>query len=107
MNDPQLDDFEVWFKKQIASNLPEDAHFTSQVLTKLAASQKHSRSNSETWTSLSWLVCMVAVATVLMQFLSQIDTETLSGPILESLALILVLLLASWQCQVKLALEFE
>jgi hypothetical protein len=50
---------------------------------------------------------MVAAATVLMQFLSQIDTETLSGPILESLALILVSLLASWQCQVKLALEFE
>jgi hypothetical protein len=50
---------------------------------------------------------MVAAATVLMQFLIQIDTETLSGPILESLALILVLLLASWQFQIKLPLEFE
>ncbi len=107
MNDPQLDEFEDWFKKQIASNLPEDAHFTSQVLTKVAASQNHSRSDSETWTSLSWMVCMVAAATVLMQFLIQIDTETLSGPILESLALILVLLLASWQFQIKLPLEFE
>lgn len=107
MNDPQLDEFEHWFKSQIANTSVDDAAFTHQVLVKVNASQVQTTNDSEKWTVISWLVCMLSVATLLTQSLGQIQIETLSGPILKSLLLVCILLLASWQCQARWMREFE
>jgi hypothetical protein len=107
MNDPQLDEFELWFKSQIANTLEDDATFTHQVLVKVGASQAQTANDLEKWTVTSWLVCMLSVATLLTQSLGQIETETMSGPVLQSLLLVCILLLASWQCQARWMREFE
>lgn len=107
MNDPQLDEFELWFKSQIANTLDDDATFTHQVLVKVSALQVETANDTEKWTVASWLVCMLSVATLLTQSLSQIETESLSGPVLQSLLLVCILLLVSWQCQARWMREFE
>lgn len=99
MNDPQLDEFEIWFKNQIAATLKEDPNFTHQVLQKVAVAQIDIENDTEQWTRMSWLFCVLGTAILLMQSLVHIEPESLSGPVLQSLGLIGVLLLASWQCQ--------
>lgn len=107
MNDPELHDFENWFKDQLTQTLAEDEDFTRKILSKIEATQRDEVIESDTWTNLSWLVCMISVATLLLQSLSQIETETLSGPVLQSLGLVGVLWLVSWQWQSKWLREFE
>jgi hypothetical protein len=107
MKDPELEKFEIWLKDHIENSLEEDAFFTQQVLAKIENTPSHSVIDSENWTIVSWLLCMVALGTLLMQSLNQIQPETLTGPVLESLALLVVLALASWQCQAHWNSEFE
>lgn len=107
MNDPELHDFENWFKNQLTQTLAEDEDFSRQILSKIAATQRDDPIESDPWTNLSWLVCMISVATLLLQSLSQIETETLSGPVLQSLSLVGVLWLVSWQYQARWLREFE
>ena len=107
MKDPELEKFEIWLKDQIENSLEKDAFFTQQVLAKIVNTPSHSVIDSENWTIVSWLLCMVALGTLLMQSLNQIQPETLTGPVLESLVLLFVLALASWQCQAHWNSEFE
>jgi hypothetical protein len=99
MNEPQLDEFEIWFKNQISGMLQEDEHFTQAVLQKVAVTQTAATQDTDNWTSVSWLFCVLGIAILLMQSLTHIEPEPLAGPVLQSLGLVGALLLASWQCQ--------
>ena len=107
MKDPELEKFENWLKDHIENSLDEDVFFTQRVLAKIDNMPSHSAIDSENWTVVSWLLCMVALGTLLMQSLNQIQPETLTGPVLESLTLLVVLALAGWQCQAHWNSEIE
>lgn len=107
MKDPELEKFETWLKDQIENSLEDDAFFTQKVLAKIESTTSHSAIDSENWTVVSWLLCMVALGTLLMHSLNQIQPETLTGPVLESLTLLVILTLASWQCQSHWSRQFE
>jgi hypothetical protein len=102
MNDSGLENFETWFKEELKALEPLDAGFSQQVLAKTKINCAANASTQRTtagWNTASLLVCTVAIGTLLLQTLSQIDAELLSGPILESLVLLVSIMAASWQCQ--------
>lgn len=102
MNDSGLENFETWFKEELKALAPLDAGFSQQVLAKTHIKNPVNASSQRTtawWNMASLLFCAVAIGTLLLQSLSQIDTVLLSGPILESLVLLVAMMATSWQCQ--------
>jgi hypothetical protein len=107
MNDHQLQHFESWLKEELFALAPLDDDFSQQVIAKIETAQFQttqleavaSQRTTERWNMVSLLVCMVAFGTLLIQSLSQIDTLLLSGPILESLLLLVAMMAVSWQFQ--------
>ena len=107
MNDHPLQYFESWLKEEISALAPLDDGFSEQVMAKIERAQFQtaqleavaSQRTTERWNMVSLLVCIVAFGTLLVQSLSQIDTLLLSGPILESLLLLVAMMAVSWQFQ--------
>ncbi len=112
MNDHQLQHFESWLKEELCALEPLDEGFSQQVMAKIETAQFQmaqfqmaqleavaSQRTTERWNMVSLLVCIVAFGTLLVQSLSQIDTLLLSGPILESLLLLVAMMAVSWQLQ--------
>jgi hypothetical protein len=107
MNDNNLQHFESWLKEELRALEPLDDGFSQQVIAKIETAQFQtaqleavaSQRTTERWNMVSLLVCMVAFGTLLIQSLSQIDTLLLSGPILESLLLLVAMMAVSWQFQ--------
>jgi hypothetical protein len=102
MNDKQLQHFESWLKEELCALEPLDDGFSQQVMAKIETAQLEavaSQRTTERWNMASLLVCIVAFGTLLIQSLSQINTVLLSGPILESLLLLVAMMAVSWQFQ--------
>jgi hypothetical protein len=102
MNDNQLQHFESWLKEELCAIAPLDDGFSQQVMAKIETAQLEavaSQRTTERWNMISLLVCMAAFGTLLIQSLSQINTLLLSGPILESLLLLVAMIAVSWQFQ--------
>lgn len=107
MNDHQLQHFESWLKEELCALAPLDDGFSQQVMAKIETAQFQtaqleavaSQRTTERWNMASLLVCLVAFGTLLIQSLSQINPLLLSGPILESLLLLVAMMAVSWQFQ--------
>ena len=107
MNDHQLQHFESWLKEELCALEPLDEGFSQQVMAKIEVAQIQtaqleavaSQRTTERWNMASLLVCLVAFGTLLIQSLSQINPLLLSGPILESLLLLVAMMAVSWQFQ--------
>lgn len=107
MNDHQLQHFESWLKEELCALEPLDEGFSQQVMAKIETAQFQtaqleavaSQRTTERWNMASLLVCLVAFGTLLIQSLSQINPLLLSGPILESLLLLVAMMAVSWQFQ--------
>ena len=91
--------FDLWLKDQIALIQLGDSKFTQQVLEKIQASELETATPSERWTNGSWMLCVVMMGSILAQYLAQIDTDTFTGPVAESLILFIAMSGAAWQCQ--------
>jgi hypothetical protein len=91
--------FDLWLKDQIALIQLDDSKFTQQVLEKIQASELETATPSERWTNGSWMLCVVMLGSILAQYLAQIDTDTFTGPVAESLILFIAMSGAAWQCQ--------
>ena len=102
MNDHQLQHFESRLKAELSALAPLDDGFSQQVMAQIRLTQFEtvaSQRTTERWNMASLLVSMVAFGTLLIQSLSQINTLLLSGPILESLLLLVAMMAVSWQFQ--------
>jgi hypothetical protein len=49
-----------------------------------------------------WILCAMTLGSLLAQYLTKIDTDTLTGPVVESLILLVAMMGAAWQCQCTL-----
>lgn len=99
MEDQSNPVFDLWLKDQIALIQLDDSKFTQQVLIKIQASELETATPSERWTNGSWMLCVVMLGSILAQYLAQIDTDTFTGPVAESLILFIAMSGAAWQCQ--------
>lgn len=99
MEDQSNPVFDLWLKDQIALIQLDDNKFTQQVLIKIQASELETATPSERWTNGSWMLCVVMLGSILAQYLAQIDTDTFTGPVAESLILFIAMSGAAWQCQ--------
>ena len=99
MEDQSNPVFDLWLKDQIALIQLDDSKFTQQLLIKIHASELVTATPSERWTNGSWMLCVVMLGSILAQYLAQIDTDTFTGPVAESLILFIAMSGAAWQCQ--------
>jgi hypothetical protein len=100
MNDNHLQHFESRLKEELCALAPLDDGFSKNVMAKIQTAQLDAVATqraTERWNIASLLVCLVAFGTLLIQSLSQINTLLMSGPILESLLLLVAMMAVSWQ----------
>ena len=102
MNDQHLDEFEQWLKDELKMLEPQDNGFSQEVLAKVNVAPSQASSIlfiAEQFDRASWIFCAGAIGTLLLQSLMQIDAEVFSGPILESMLLLMAMMVVCWQCQ--------
>ena len=99
MEDPVNQKFDLWLKDEIALIQLDDIKLTQQVLIKIQSTQIETALLSETWAVWSWVLCAMTLGSLLAQYLTKIDTYTLTGPVVESLILLVAMMGAAWQCQ--------
>jgi hypothetical protein len=95
-NDP-AQEFDIWLRNEISLIRLDDSQFSEQVLKKIHSNQ--TATAFDWWTAWSWILCALTLASVLVQLLTQIDIDSLTGPIVESLILLIAITGATWQCQ--------
>ena len=95
MPDHPVQEFDIWLRNEISLIQLDDSQFSKQVLKKIHSNQ----TAFDWWTVWSWILCALTLASVLVQLLTQIDIDTLTGPIVESLILLIAITGATWQCQ--------
>ena len=99
MEGPLNQKFDLWLKDEIALIQLDDIKLTQKVLKKIQSTQIETASPSETWTDWSWILCAMTLGSLLAQYLTKIDPDTLTGPVVESLILLVAMMGAAWQCQ--------
>jgi hypothetical protein len=97
MPDHPVQEFDIWLRNEISLIQLDDSQFSKQVLKKIHSNQ--TATAFDWWTVWSWILCALTLASVLVQLLTQIDIDTLTGPIVESLILLIAITGATWQCQ--------
>ena len=91
--------FDLWLKDQIELIQLDDSTFTQKVLEKIQSAEKQASTLPDAWTNWSWILCTMTLGSVLAQYLTQIDTDTFTGPVVESLILLIAMMGVAWQCQ--------
>lgn len=91
--------FDLWLKDQIELIQLDDSTFTQNVLMKIQSAENQTTTLPDMWTNGSWILCAVTLGSILAQYLTQIDTDTFTGPVVESLILLIAMMGVAWQCQ--------